>query len=264
MHPKQRDSAFTLLEVMVSLTAVSLLLLVTYGLLQTSVRSSQRISGDQLAAGQLDKVESRLKRDMFATAYPALEITDGPSSLVGKDGDAIWFLSAYDPVSESFIRNDDGTPRWQRNILYYLVLPSGLTVSASGSGIDVGGYEVSRPHKLLIRKVIDAGSPTLATDPTTQESLILASDIAPYLERPNGFSLTAPNAESFQIVGRDLLSFQAQKDDTQGRVTLTVQGANVEEAKKLFPIGSRSIQEAPYLVERQFEFYPENRDSLSH
>ena len=53
-----------------------------------------------------------------------VRVVDVPSSLGGApDGKAIWFLSARDPATGKFARGPEGEPFWQRNLLYYLVVP---------------------------------------------------------------------------------------------------------------------------------------------
>lgn len=255
-----RRSGFTLVELMVSLGATVALLAVTYLLLQNSVKSWNRISGDQNVAGQLLRAESWLRRDLFSSSYSALDTAPGPTSLTGRDGDAIWFLSAVDPVTDQFVRNDDGTPRWQRNILYYPVVPSGVGDDFSGGGIDEGGYEVSYPYKFLVRKVIDSGVPTDPAVAATQETLL--TDVSSYLEQPVGYNFPSGDSESVTIVARSLLSFQIATDDALKQVAVTIQGANTDEARKLFPIGSRSLVNPQFLMLRQFVVHPQNRESL--
>jgi prepilin-type N-terminal cleavage/methylation domain-containing protein len=252
---------FTLLEVIVSLGVTVLLFAVTFILLKTSVVSWNRVSGDQNVSGQLLKAESWLRRDLFGSSYSALDTAPGPSTLAGRDGDALWFLSAVDPDTDEFIRNDDGTPRWQRNILYYPVIASGLDLEHSGGGIDAGGYEVSYPYKLLVRKVIDSGGATDPLLPATQEALI--TDITPFLEQPTGYDFPSGDSESVTIVARSLLSFQVTTNDTLRRVDITLQAANTQEAGKLFAIGTRSLVNPQFLMLRQFVVYPSSRQALT-
>lgn len=171
------------MEVFVALFVFTILLGVTFFMVHNATQTWERVSGDQGAAGQLEKAESWLRRDLHHTGFLALGSGDSLTTLVGKDGDAIWFLSAFDPATGEFIRNDDGTPRWQRNIIYYCVVPSGSTI---GPGVDDGGYEVSHPHKVLVRKVVDSGPTTTPTNPLSQETLL--ADVSSYLERPVNFS----------------------------------------------------------------------------
>jgi type II secretory pathway component PulJ len=257
---RRRVTGFTLTELMIALSTTVMLLFVTFAILQNSTQVWRRVSGDQNASGQLLKAESLLRRDLFATSFQTVRTAGGPVTLAGSDGDALWFLSAVDPATNEFIRNDDGSPRWQRNILYYSVVPSGLSVNFSGSGINSGGYEVSHPHKVLVRKVIDIDPPTTPADAASQESLI--ADASPYLERPDKYSFPANDSETVSIVARDLLSFRVLTDPLSGGVSVMLQSANVEEAAKTFPIGSASLDNPQFLVERRFDTYPENQQAL--
>jgi len=259
VRPHRRG--FTLIELLVSLSAVVALFLVTFAILQNSVQSWRRVSGDQNASAELLKAEGDLRRDLFATSFDALQVADGPTTLTGKDGDAVWFLSAVDPATGRFIRNDDGSPRWQRNILYYSVVPNNLDVEHQGGGIEEDGYEVSYPYKFLVRKVIDSGTPTDPLDPATQETLL--ADISSYLERPDGYSFPAGDSEDVSIVARDLLSFRAERIPALLGLNIRLQSANVEEARKLTPIGTASLDTPQHVVERQFSVYAENVEDLS-
>lgn len=70
------------------------------------------------------------------------------------------FVFRVAPDTGEFIRNPDGTPRWQRNILYYSVVPVAPNPNEfQGSGIAVDGYEAAYPYKLLVRKESDGASP---------------------------------------------------------------------------------------------------------
>jgi hypothetical protein len=199
-----------------------------------------------------------LRRDLGLAAYEAVRVAPGPTSLLGRDGDALWFLSAIDPATGQFVRNADGTPRWQRNILYYTVVPNGLdNADFQGAGIDVNGYEASYPYKLLVRKQIDWGTPTAAGDSTATEELI--SDITPFLERPQGLAFTANDCEQVGLAANHLLSFQATPNNQLRSVRVTLQAAGLEEARKEFPIGARDLLDARFLLERRMEIFPENR-----
>jgi type II secretory pathway component PulJ len=241
----------TLLEVIVSLSMVSLMVLATFLILNSSIITWRKVSGNQGAEAQLIKAESWLRRDVAQTAYGALSRAGSVTTLIGKDGDAVWFLSAIDPDTGMFVRNIDGTPRWQRNILYYLVVPTGKnTTGFSGTGIEDSGYEVSHPGKVMVRKVIDNNP-----DPAEEE---LIADISSFLEAPNDGLLNAPNSESASLVAVNLLGFRVDKDDTLQRVALVLQAAKLEEQQHRFAIGSQSLLDPQYLLERRFELFPEN------
>jgi type II secretory pathway component PulJ len=255
--PKPR-LGFSVVDLIVSVSILSVLLGATFFILKSSNTTWRKVSGEQEASGQLAKAEGWLRRDVALTAFGGLNVADSLSSLVGKDGDAIWFLSAIDPATGEFVRNEDGTPRWQRNILYYCVVPTGSNPTGfSGSGIsDDEEYEVSHPGKVLVRKVIDVEPPTVPGDPLTQEELI--TDVSPYLEVPNDSVFSSDDAESVSIVGRNLLSFRAQADDALQRVSFILQAAKLEEQQQRFAVGSRSFIDPEHLLERRFESFPEN------
>lgn len=246
-----RRNGFTVLETIVAVSMASLMLLATTLLLFNSATTWRKVVGEQDSSGQLLKAEAWMRRDMSGAAYQALEVGDSLSSLTGKDGDAFWFLSAVDPTTGEFMRNPDGTPNWQTNILYYLVVPTGDNPTGfSGGGIQDNGYEVSHPGKVLVRKVID-NNPAPATE-------TLLSDVSSFLEAPNSGSLLAPNGESANIVARNLLSLKAGKNDPLKAVNIQLQAAKVEEQQLTFPVGSRSLLTPEHLLERKMEMYPDN------
>jgi len=245
----RRFQGYTLVELVVSVSTALILFAVTHALLQSSQKTWNRVSGDENVAGQLLSAESWLRRDLFGASYSALRTAPGPTTLVGRDGDALWFLSAIDPDTGRFMRNDDGTPRWQRNILYYSVIPSSIATDHSGPGIDEGGYEVSHPYKFLVRKVIDQGT--------------LLSDVTSYLEAPVGYSFPSGDFESVNIISRGLLSFQVATEDDLKQVELSIVAANAQEAGKVFPLGSRSLMNPQFLMLRQFTTNLQNRQTLT-
>lgn len=253
----RKAPGLALTELLIAVSILGTVLIITHLIFLRSKQLWSRLSGDQSAGAQLQKAESWLRRDLSLAAYDALRVAPGPSSLVGRDGDAIWFLSAIDPLTGQFVRHDDGTPRWQRNILYYSVIPNGLEVDFQGSGVDSGGYEASYPYKVLVRKQIDFHAPTLASDPTAVEELI--PDITPYLERPSGLTFSSNDAEAVTLVANHLLGFQAVPDPGLRSVNLVLQAAALEEARAEFPIGSRSLLDPRFLLERRMEMFPGNQ-----
>lgn len=247
----------TITEMLVALSLTTLLITATFLLMKSSSATYQRVSAGQDAGGQILKAEGWLRRDLAHTAYQATASADSLSTLAGKDGDALWCLSAVDPVTGQFVRNPDGSPRWQRNILYYsVVAPPPYRTGFSGGGIAEGGYEVSNPHKLLVRKVIDSGAPTSSTAGPQEE---LLSDISAHLETPVSGIFADPGAESVALVARDILGFRVRRDDTLQSVTIVLQGAKLRDRQLEFPIGSRSLLLPGYLIERRLEVFPENK-----
>lgn len=243
--------------------ALGAILAITFVVLQQSTASWRRVTGSQGSSSQVLKAEQYLQRDLSLASFDELRVADTPlSTLTGRDGDAVWFLSAVDPLSGNFIRNQDGSPRWQRNILYYLAVPSGPNPGGFvGSGLEEDGYEVSFPFKLLIRKVIDEGSPTDPLDSNSVEPLI--TDISPYLETPQGFQVEKGSAESVNVVARDLLTFRIRTDPQLRRVIVLLQAANHAEAGRDFALGNAPLNRAKYLFERRLELFPQNRTAIT-
>lgn len=251
---------FTLVETLISIASISLILLVTFAVLQQSTTSWRRVSGSQGSSSQVFKAENRLQSDLSLSAYEQLRRGDSLHSLSGKDGDAVWFLSAIDPTSGEFIRNNDGSPRWQRNILYYMAVPKGLDNHGfSGTGVVEDGYEVSYPYKVLVRKVIDHGAVGDPNDETSVETLL--PDISAHLEAPVGYHLSTNGSDQVMVVAHGLLSFRVETDDLLRRVSITLQAANHTEARRDFTLGSQTLVNPKYLFERRVEIFPYNRES---
>lgn len=254
MSTRKRCRGITIVESLIALSVVAVILGLTVLFLAQATESWRRVSGDQSAGLQLQKAEGWLRRDLELTAYETVRVAPGMANLNGSDGDALWFLSALDPATGQFLRNPDGTPRWQRNILYYSVVPSNLGgTDFEGAGLNVNGYESSYPYKVLVRKQIDFGE---STGPDDTEQLI--TNIQPYLERPNGLEFASNDAE-VTLVAHHLLSFRAVPEDALRGVLLTLQAAGLEQARKAFPIGSQSLLDARFLLERRIEIFPANR-----
>lgn len=244
---------------MISLSVLVAILAITHLIFSRIQQTWNRVSGDQGAGAQLQKAEGWLRRDLALASFDGMRVAPGPTSLSGKDGDAVWFLSAIDPTTGQFVRHSDGTPHWQRNILYYSVVPRNLAdAEFQGSGMAVGGYEVSYPYKLLVRKQIDFGTPT-STSSTVSEEMI--PDITPYLERPDGLDFKANDCEEVTVTANHLLGFQAGPDPALRSLRVVLQAAGMEEARREFAIGTRTLTDPRFLLERRMEIFPENRMS---
>ena len=246
-----RKAGFTILETIVAVSMASVMLLATTLLLFNSTTTWRKVVGEQDASGQLLKAEAWMRRDLNSAAFQALDVGDSLSSLTGKDGDAVWFLSAIDPATGEFVRNPDGTPHWQTNILYYLVVPTGDNPTGfSGGGIQDNGYEVSHPGKVLVRKVID--------DVAAPATETLLSDVSSYLEAPDGGSFSGPASDSASIAARNLLSLRVDTNPDLEAVNILIQAAKIEEQQLRFALGSRSLLTPEFLLERRFDMYPDN------
>jgi hypothetical protein len=218
----------------------------------------RKISATTEASVNLRRATARIQTDLLSTSPTRVRTYQGPSTLSGFDGDAFWFLSALDDQG-NFQRTSDGSPFWQRTVLYYTVTPSGHQTAGFGSGgSDPQGYEDHCPYKLLIRKEIDWGTPTDPLDDTTSEELMSALDVTSYLTRPAGYSLAGMESEvgvqEVQLVARDLLSTRCLIDSGNVQVKILA-GAN-ERARKEAGFGRSSLSGKPFIHELEFTVVP--------
>lgn len=263
----KRYSGLTLAEIVVSLSIFSLVGILLAAALGGSGDVWRSVSSSTTVQTNLGRGRDWLSRDLKQSSYDSVESQAALSSLGAIDGDVVWFLSARDPVTDEFVRKSDGTPFWQRNILYYLVVPTNHSavfgVACSGSG-DADGYEEQCPHKVLVRKVIDNGPPTDPTDETTEETPIDPGDVANYLTRPSGFDTSGMSGESglqdISLPATSLLSFRVQlAPDPQwpGEVRLSLSSVAEEAARREVPIGQTPLSESRHTSNFEFSVFPE-------
>lgn len=258
-----RPRGFSLLELLIVVTLFSLVAGVTLLLLSRSGQFWRESSGNHTAALNLATAARHFQSDLPETSQGAVQTSTVPSSLSGApDGSAIWFLSSRDPSTAGFARKDDGTPFWQRNVLYYSVVPRrhlelyGLSC-AGGPG---PGNDAHCPHKLLIRKVIDSGVPTsLLTDPLTSEETLLAN-VDLYLTRPDGLNISAMRNEEgvtdVKIVTTGLTYFEAESRDNE--IALDLRATPSAELGRSLKVGDESLLD--HRLTRQYyrSFFPKN------
>ncbi|MEW6279282.1 MAG: hypothetical protein AB1758_11705 [Candidatus Eremiobacterota bacterium] len=165
-----------------------------------------------------------------------------------------------DPVSGAVMRLDDGSPFWQRNILYYLVVPVGDTCAG---GVGPNGYDDRCPHKLLIRKEIDLAPATVPTDPTTIETL--APTLAPFLTRPTGFSVAGLNeagVNEVKIAAAHLLSFSSVSapppENLATEIAVDLRAVAVDEARREVALGSVPLSTSPFTLQSPFSAFLKN------
>ena len=238
----------TLVELVVGFSVFTLLMVVLAAALTRSQEVWRRANASNSSQVELRKAFWALDRDLKETTFETVRATTGPVSLTGFDGDAVWFLSAQDPTTGEFLRTDDGHPLWQRNILYYAVVPDQhrqLHGFDCAGGADGDGYETFCPHKVLLRKVID--NPPGAAGPvvgSSDQELLL--DVSPYLTRPQGYapSTGEPGLESVTIAAKNLIEFRASLEPNpgwNGEVSITLSAARIEEASRLIRVGSEPL-----------------------
>ena len=174
-------------------------------------------------------------------------------------------LSAVDPVSGQYIRDVDGKPVHQRNILYYLVRPNNHNAISRGYActIDDATHTLADPycpHKILIRKVIRkeaAGVP---------EELLTTTEVDAYLTLPNGYDVSGmvgeegfPGVEPGTIknVGFGLLSFRVDALNPPF-FNLTFRAIRLAEAERKISVGSTPLNTGRFTVEIRRSIFPRN------
>ncbi|MEW6277233.1 MAG: hypothetical protein AB1758_01325 [Candidatus Eremiobacterota bacterium] len=242
----------SLAEVLVAGFVFSLLLGVAVLLFRHSTQVWKHASSAEGARHGLSSARAALERDLRLSDPALVARADVPTSLGGgPDGQALWFLSPVDPATGEVVRKQDGYPFWQRNILYYLVVPSNhdavFGVACAGGADPADGYDDRCPHKVLIRKVIDDGVPTTPADEATEEALI--ADITPYLTRPVGFSTAGmtgePGLELKRILGGGFLKFST-RSVTAREIAVDLRSVAFGEAARNLRVGQVSLVQGRY------------------
>lgn len=265
MRIQKSTRGTTILELAIGLTIFSLLGI----LLAVALRQGSRIWVEGLSSSdaqtELRKAYGNVYVDLKATQFDDVAVTAVPGSLSGggNDSDAVWFLSAEDPATGEVIRKSDGSPFWQRNILYYAAVPSnhqsmyGFTCEG---GSDANGYDDRCPHKILIRQVIDAGQVTNPTDESTEETLLTSAEIQSYLGRPGDLNLagvSGPNTERVDLIASKVQYFRVQLEpvpDVPGEVRVDLRTTKIQQARKEVRLGTDHL--GPYSIGYDFSVFP--------
>lgn len=226
----RKISGTNLIELLAALGVFSLLCAFATMLLSQSVRVWSGANSKEDAGMQLLKGRRALLRDLSqARARPdpdtgeqCLNYIKAPQVLGG--GQALWFLSAERADGQGFALDRDGYPYWQRNILYYLAIPSDHDALYGGPcqpSSNPDGNDCC-PHKVLIRVVIDADKkteplpdlPADVPDDSSPEELLSPDKIEGYLLAPKGLDVSKlmalPKVQSVQVLAPTLLWFQVQ------------------------------------------------------
>ncbi len=239
------------MELMISAGVFSVILLVLVMLFSQSLSIWQRSSSRDTATRELRKARATIERDLSLTNPDQLGRAQVPDHLGGggKDGEALWFLSPIDPATHQIVRAPDGTSVWQRNILYYLVVPQNhnatFGVSCTG-GAAANGYDDRCPHKVLIRKVINQNT--------------LLPNVNAYLTAPNGYDLSGmggePALEEVQIAASHLLTFSSvtgpAPQNIPSLVAVDVRAVAEEEARRKVGVGSLPMFTGQYTLQGPF------------
>ncbi len=154
--------AFTLLELSLASSLVAVVLLVASVLLYYGMRNWRQLDQTQDASFQLTKACRHLRQELRQTSFNKCRVDQH-----GEMGDVVTFLSALDESTGEALFQPDGSPFWQRNVVYYLAQPTG---------------DSCRPlecvHKRLLRLSLDTGTATQAdSDPAVSEEDLLSDPL---------------------------------------------------------------------------------------
>ena len=160
-----RRRGFTLLELSLASSLLAVVLLVSTVLLHYGMRSWRNLDRTQDASFQLATASRSLRDELRQTSFNECKTQPQSDGL----GDLVCFLSALDEPSGETLFQPDGSPFWQRNVLFYLSQPPN---HACGAAADC-------PHKRLLRLALDSGKPTSAdSDPDVSEEELLSNPLA--------------------------------------------------------------------------------------
>ena len=242
--------------------------MVTGKMLAQSQRTFLQIASGDSARLELRKAKNALERDLSVSNPTVLNRSPVPTSLGGgPDGEALWFLSPVDPATKQMMRKQDGTPFWQRNVLYYLVVPNNhdsvFGISCTGGTGAGPGYDDVCPHKVLIRKVIDGGTVTDPSDESTEEALL--PDVSTYLTRPDGFSVASmaePGLGETHLVAKDLLTFSSvlapPPSNRSTELAVDLRAVAIADARREIDLGSRPLNQSPYTRQAPLSIFLRN------
>lgn len=268
-HPRRRNRrAISLLELMLGTGIFTLIMIVLVGLFNQSLSVWRTTSGSDTAMRELRKTRAALERDLVLSRPTLVARTQVADHLGGggSDGEALWFLSPVDPVTGQIVRKSDGSPMWMRNILYYLVVPANHDATFGmhcNGGAAASGYDDRCPHKLLVRKIIDDGGATVATDESTEEALI--ANIAPYLTQPTGYDLSGmaePGVEEKRIIANSLLTFSSQTapppNNIGTEVAVDQRAMSISEARREVQVGTIPGSDSRFTMQSPFSVFLRN------
>jgi hypothetical protein len=250
----------SLTETIVGVGIFSVVIALVMAAMVTSFQTWNQTASQSATEEVLFKAHNLLFRDLTNTAPDQVGTSLGLSTISGSpDSDALWFLSFIDPATGEPVYGDGsglgerGAPVWQRNILYYAVVPGDhdalVGQSCTGAG-GTDGYEDHCPHKVLIRKVIDH-----TDDPVTGNEQLLTSAAA-YLDRPSGLDTSSMTGEEVRIVGINILHFRATP--IMPGFTITMRANSIDEARKRISVGAVPLSDQPTTIERLYTVWPKN------
>lgn len=255
-----RSRGFSLPELLLVMAIFSAFLLSVHYLLSSGLGTWRRTASSQDASLQLAKAHRALYDDLRATGIASCEVVNSAVLGTSTTGDVLWLLSANDSSSSQPCRKEDGTPFWQRNVLYYLGAPTDH---------DRLFKQVCQakpfvcPHKVLIRRVFDSQRATMANSPEADvEELMPSAQVRTRARLPRDFNSPFPGAaaEKSEIVATGLVDFQVSKGahGWNGEIEFRLKAFDVDSAGKVSMIGREDLRNSPFTHETFGSVFPGN------
>jgi prepilin-type N-terminal cleavage/methylation domain-containing protein len=259
---RSKPKGFSLFELLMAMALFSLLVVFSVAFLSQGQRVWGRINASDSAGRTLRKGAEKVSRDLANAGREGVASAANGTG-ASRMGDALWMLSAEDTASGRFVRSPEGAAFWQRNILFYLTVPLDHDVRY---GVACQSWGRVCPHKILLRKVIDSGAPTLpASPPEDVETLIAPLAITAYLTRPASLDLSTissePGVVSVDYVSGHLLDSRVTLETSGTRVTeasCVLEAAMVEDARHRLEVGRDPFPPVLFTLSRRIGVVPIN------
>jgi hypothetical protein len=263
MRVNKRARGHSLLEMTVAVACYSAIIIITMMLFRGAQDVFRRVSSNDRAARELRQAHVNISRDLCLSTPTGVAMTNVTVGGFGVVGQALWFRSPYNPKEQKIARKPDGSALYQRNVLYYMTVPvnhDALYGQSCSPTAGPGNWNDRCPHKMLIRKVIDTGTPSTTIDQSAEEPLI--PNISGYLSRPTGTTIPGEaGVEERRVISQLLLHFSAVRSPAPNNfpreVAIDLRAVSIDEAKRIAKVGydsfmsparSTLVQESPFSV----------------
>lgn len=262
---------FTLPELSLSMSLLAIMTLAGFFMLQMAQKSFWKVTGNEDAALQLRKATSQIQRDLQVSNFSQTAVFKVPGSLpgssAGSDSVALACLSCSTDGTGNVVTKPGGEPYWQRNILYYLIVPQG---DPCQGGLDPTTQCDDRcPHKVLVKKIVDIAPTTLPTgNPSADIESIMSSVQAPaFLTRPNRTDVSAMTSETgltqVTVVANQLLTMFVERQPDPNiplEVRITLQAYNQATGQKQVAVGTVALSKSEHTISQQLSLFPRNNN----
>jgi prepilin-type N-terminal cleavage/methylation domain-containing protein len=247
---RTKPSAFTLLELLVTIGLFAILSVVLVATLSQVTTLWRRSSSHDEAVAQILKAKAILARDLTNSSGQLGQFATtrvGPSIAgSGFDGDALTFLSTdVGTVSSNWADNNKtGVATMQSEITYYLYVPNAPNpygVATSPGAADGTGYEQQCAFKWLIRRV-----DTPANPPTT---LMSWATLLPSAQ-PTSLATVKTATSQIQVIANQMFQFKVLKSTPYWSIQLSA--AAVADATRKISLGRVPLANSSYTLVQQF------------